>query len=62
MNWTDLITALALVLIIEGAVIALGTESWRRAVTQLLQQSNDSLRTFGLIFVVAGAAILWFAS
>ena len=61
MDLTDLMTAIGIMLLLEGGIIALVPGRWRAAVTQLLAQSEDSLRTFGLIFVLVGAAILWFA-
>jgi uncharacterized protein len=62
MGFSDLIVAIGIMLLIEGSIIAFTPGGWRRAVTQMLAQSDDNLRTFGLVFVLVGAAVLWFAT
>ncbi|MDA9008693.1 DUF2065 domain-containing protein [Alphaproteobacteria bacterium] len=60
MTFTDLLVGIGIMLLIEGSIIALMPKGWRNAVTQMLTQSDDTLRTFGLVFVLLGAALLWF--
>ena len=60
MTFTDLLVGIGIMLLIEGGIIALMPTGWRNAVTQMLTQSDDTLRTFGLVFVLVGAALLWF--
>ncbi len=60
MTFKVLLMAVGLMLLLEGGVIGLSPGGWRRAVTQLLQQNDETLRLFGLVFVLLGAAILWF--
>ena len=52
-------TALALVLVIEGAMPFLSPGSWRRGFMQLLQLRDGQLRFFGLCSILLGAALLW---
>jgi uncharacterized protein YjeT (DUF2065 family) len=59
-DWQNLITALALVLILEGAVIAVFTGGWRQAMSKTLTQSDEMIRTTGLVVFLVGAGLLWF--
>jgi len=51
--------ALALVLVIEGAMPFLSPGSWRRGFTQLLQLRDGQLRFFGLCSILLGLVLLW---
>ncbi len=52
-------SALALVLVIEGAMPFVSPATWRRAFVQLLQMRDGQLRFFGLCSIVLGAVLLW---
>ncbi len=54
-----LATALALILIIEGALYALFPEGMKRMMRLVLEQPPDSLRAAGLAAAIAGVALLW---
>jgi uncharacterized protein YjeT (DUF2065 family) len=56
---TDLITALALVLVIEGALYALFPEAMKRAVMNIAEMPPALLRNAGLAAAVAGVVIVW---
>jgi uncharacterized protein YjeT (DUF2065 family) len=56
---SDLITALALVLVIEGAVYALFPEAMKRLVLSIVDVAPANLRNAGLIAAVVGVAIVW---
>ena len=56
---SDLITALALVLVIEGALYALFPEAMKRAILGVAEMPAAMLRNAGLIATVAGVAIVW---
>jgi uncharacterized protein len=56
----DLLTALALVLVIEGFVLALFPHRLRQLLAQLEQISPDILRIGGLAAAVIGVAGVWF--
>ncbi len=55
----DLFTALALVLVIEGALYALFPETMKRAMAFALSQPMETLRTGGAIAAVIGVAAVW---
>ena len=55
----DLITALGLVLVIEGALYALFPEAMQRMMVQVLEMPPQVLRTAGLVAAVIGVGIVW---
>lgn len=56
----DLLTALALVLVIEGLVLALFPHKLRQVLAQLEQVSPDVLRFGGLTAAIVGVVGVWF--
>ena len=52
MFWTEILTAIALVLIIEGMVPFIGPAKYRQIVAQMAQLSDNHLRTVVLLFIV----------
>jgi uncharacterized protein YjeT (DUF2065 family) len=59
MAWTEILTAIALVLIIEGMVPFVGPRKYRQIVAQMAQLSDNHLRTVGLVIMVSGVALLF---
>lgn len=55
----DFATALALCLVIEGALYALFPEAMRRMVAQVLALPQSVLRGVGLAAVCLGVAAVW---
>ena len=55
----DLATALALVLVIEGALYALFPAGMRRVVAQVLAMPVEGLRVTGLVAALLGVAAVW---
>jgi uncharacterized protein len=55
----DFVTAIGLVLVIEGAMYALFPDHARRAMALLLGQPASVVRTGGVVAVAAGLAIVW---
>jgi uncharacterized protein YjeT (DUF2065 family) len=60
MAWTEILTALALVLIIEGMVPFVGPRKYRQIVSQMAMLSDNHLRTVGLVVMIAGVVLLFF--
>ena len=59
MQWLDsLWSALALVLVIEGALPFISPAGWRRLFTQMLQLRDGQIRFCGLLSMLLGAAAL----
>jgi len=59
-NWHDLLTALALVLIIEGLLPFAIPDKVKDVYRSLQQAPSNSLRTMGLASMLAGLALLYF--
>ena len=55
----DLATALALVLVIEGALYALFPEGMKRAAARALAVPPQTLRLAGLAAACAGVVLVW---
>ena len=58
-NWHDLLTALALVLIIEGLLPFTLPEKVKEVYRSLQQASNSNLRRMGLVGMIAGLVLLF---
>jgi uncharacterized protein len=58
--WTDLLTALALVFIIEGIMPFLNPEGIRKIFMMASQMNNTSLRFIGLTSMLIGLILLYF--
>ena len=56
---TDLLTALALAIALEGALYALFPEAMKKFMLQVLEQPDHALRRAGLTAVIAGVALVW---
>lgn len=56
---TDLLTALALALVIEGALYALFPEAMRRFMVQVLAQPESLLRGAGVVAALVGIGAIW---
>jgi uncharacterized protein YjeT (DUF2065 family) len=57
-----LLTALALVLIIEGVLPFLAPGLWRETFRRITEMSDGQLRFIGLTSMIAGALLLLFLS
>ena len=56
----DLMTAVALVLIIEGLMPLLAPTAWQRAMQELSKYNPRVIRIGGIISMLAGAVLLQF--
>ncbi|WP_226621061.1 DUF2065 domain-containing protein [Alloyangia pacifica] len=61
MTGTDILTGIALVLVIEGLVYALAPSLVERMLEALRQMPLETRRTLGLVTVVTGVVLLWIA-
>jgi len=55
----DLLTALALVLVIEGGLYALFPEGMRRMMIQMQELPESRLRIIGVVGAVVGVIAVW---
>ena len=58
MDWNDLFTAIALLLIFEGILPFLNPDRYRKMLEMMEKISNSQLRTMGLMVMVVGAVLL----
>ena len=57
---TELITAFALVLIIEGLLPFASPRRYRQMVAQMVTMSDSHIRTVGLVILLLGLLVLYF--
>jgi uncharacterized protein YjeT (DUF2065 family) len=57
--WTDLWTALALMLVLEGILPFLSPDTLRRLLASMSQVDNRSMRISGLVSMLAGVGLLY---
>jgi uncharacterized protein len=58
--WHDLMTAFALLLIIEGLLPMIAPKRWQRAMQELSKNNPQIIRIGGVISTLAGAVLLQF--
>ena len=56
--WSDLLAALALMLVLEGLLPFLNPGGWRRVFSQLARSSDGELRIGGAVCMVLGLLLL----
>ncbi|MXX98691.1 MAG: DUF2065 domain-containing protein [Gammaproteobacteria bacterium] len=61
MDWTDFFTALGLMLIFEGVIPFLNPSKWKRALSVVEGLSDFKLRAGGLILMIGGLLLIYFA-
>jgi uncharacterized protein YjeT (DUF2065 family) len=58
--WTEILTALALVLVIEGLLPFASPGRYRQMVAEIVRLSDNYIRTVGLVVIVIGLLLLYF--
>lgn len=61
MDWTDLLSALGLMLILEGMLPFASPSGWRNMMRQVGSAPDSNLRAIGAVSMIAGLLILYFA-
>lgn len=56
--WTELATALCLVLVIEGIIPFLYPQRWRSLVAAMASMDDKQIRIIGLVSMLVGTAVL----
>jgi uncharacterized protein YjeT (DUF2065 family) len=56
----QVLTALALVLAIEGALYALFPDRMKRMMAEVLRLPDETLRNLGLVAAAIGVGLVWF--
>ena len=62
MAWTEILTALALVLVIEGLLPFASPGRYRQMVAEIQRLSDNHIRIVGLVIIVVGLALLYVVS
>jgi uncharacterized protein YjeT (DUF2065 family) len=57
--WQDLLTALCLVMVLEGILPFAAPKQWRLAMLNAMQLDDKSLRIMGLASMLVGVAMLY---
>ncbi len=57
--WSDLFTAFALVLVLEGILPFAIPDAWRRIMTQAAEMDNGQLRVAGAAMMLLGLILLY---
>jgi len=60
MHWQEILTAVALLLVIEGMLPFVGPQIYKQLVAQVARLGDNQLRTFGLTSMIAGLVLLFF--
>ena len=58
MEWSDLLAAFALYLVIEGLLPFVSPRTWKQSLEQITKLSDNQLRIIGLASVLAGLVLL----
>ena len=56
---SDFLTAVALILVIEGVLYALFPQAMKRMMVHVLGQPTSAIRTAGLTAAVIGVGLVW---
>lgn len=59
MTALDIITALGLILVLEGLVYAIWPEGMKRAIVAILRFPAQQLRVAGVVAATIGVVVLW---
>jgi uncharacterized protein len=59
MDWTDLLAALALYLVLEGILPFVNPQAMKRFLMTMANFSDQQLRIWGLVSMVAGLILLY---
>ena len=59
MYWTEILTACALLLVLEGILPFVGPSRYKQLVAQIVLLSDNQLRIAGLVAMIAGLVLLF---
>ncbi len=59
MPWTEILTAIALVCVLEGLLPFASPRKYREMVADLARLSDNSLRSIGLAVIIVGLVMLY---
>jgi len=59
MYWTEILTALSLVFVLEGLLPFISPSKYRQMVTEITRLSDNHIRNIGLVIMIAGLILLF---
>ena len=59
MYWSEILTAIALLFVIEGMLPFVRPSRYKQLVAQIIRLSDGQLRTYGLTAMIAGLLLLF---
>jgi len=59
MYWKEILTALALVFVIEGMLPFISPAKYRQMVAEIVQLSDSQIRNIGLVVMIVGILVLF---
>ncbi|MCP4301175.1 MAG: DUF2065 domain-containing protein [Gammaproteobacteria bacterium] len=59
MYWTEILTAVALVFVLEGILPFISPAKYRQMVAEITRLSDSTIRNIGLVVMVAGLLLLF---
>ncbi len=59
MFWTEVLTAIALVLVIEGMLPFISPSRYRRMVAEVTRLGDNTIRNIGLVLMIIGLVLLF---
>ena len=60
MYWSEILTAIALLFVIEGMLPFVRPSRYKQLVAQIIRLSDSQLRSYGLTAMIAGLLLLFF--
>jgi len=60
MYWSEILTAIALLCVIEGMLPFIRPSRYKQLVAQIIRLSDNQLRAYGLTAMIAGLLLLFF--
>lgn len=57
--WQELLTAIGLLLVLEGILPFLRPDLWREGVRQIARMEDRALRIAGLVSMIAGVVLIY---
>ncbi len=60
MYWSEILTAIALLFVIEGMLPFVRPSRYKQLVAQIIRLSDNQLRSYGLTAMIAGLLLLFF--
>lgn len=57
--WVEILTAIALVLVIEGLLPFAAPSRYRQMVAEIVRLGDNHMRTIGLVLIIVGLVLLF---